>query len=166
RFPQIVAHRLRIAADRIRVRFGEKVRRHLVAHAFENLQFLARGHAGCGKLRTFEIAPNTLVLIGKELAVHLLEIEYEVEGAANAWILELVATNIEGESLHDADVADGEFLADDALFPHGRKIIRSRPVLGAVLDAPVDLVALECLECDGRVAKVLVAQGLEVARAD
>ena len=41
-----------------------------------------------------------------------------------------------------------------------------RPVLGAVFDAPVELIALEGLERDGGVAEIFVAEGLEIACAD
>ena len=50
----------------------------------------------------------------------------------------------------------------DALVLDGREIVGGRPVLGAVLGAPVDLVGLEGLERDGRVAEIFVAQLVEI----
>ena len=58
---------------------------------FEDLQLLALRQARRGKLGALEIAVDALVLAEEELLVHLLEIEGEVEGAAHARVLELVA---------------------------------------------------------------------------
>ena len=102
RLAQIGAHRLRAAADRIGVGGGEHLGRHLVAHGLEDFELLALRQAGGGELGALEIAGDALVLAEEELLVHLLEIEGEVERAAHARVLELVAPGVEGEGLHDA----------------------------------------------------------------
>ena len=153
RFAQIVAHRLRIAADRIGVGRGEQLRRHLVRTVSRISSSLPSRQAGRGELGALEIAGDALVLAEEDLLVHLLEIEREVEGAAHARVLELVAADVEGESLHDAEIADREFFHHHALVAHGREIVGGRPVLGAVLGAPVDLIALEGLERDSESRK-------------
>src|SRR5438067_284500 len=106
-----------------------------------------------GELGAFEITGDPLVLAKEDLLVHLLEIEGEVECTPHARILELVATAIEDEGLHHAGAEDVEFLEQDALFIARRKIIASRPVQRAVLNAPIDLIALEGFECDRRIAE-------------
>ena len=72
--------------------------------------------AGRRQLRALEIAVDALVLAEEDLLVHLLEIEREVEGAAHARILELVApADVERERLHAAGGVDREFLQHHAL---------------------------------------------------
>ena len=87
RFAQIGAHRFRIAADRIAVRRGEHLGRHLVAHGLEDLELPALGQAARGELGALEIAGDALVLAEEHLLVHLLEIEREVERAAHPRVL-------------------------------------------------------------------------------
>ena len=113
-----------------------------------------------------EIARNASVLAEKDLLVHLFEIEREVEGAAHARVLEFVAPDIEGEGLHRPEIADRKFLQHDFLVLHGGEIVGGRPVLGAVLGAPIDLVALESFQRDGGIAEIFEADLLEVAGAD
>src|ERR1022692_945127 len=72
--PQVGAHSFGIAADRIDVRRGENVGRHLIADRLENFQLQPLGQAGCGKLGSLEIAVDALVLPIEQLLVHLLEI--------------------------------------------------------------------------------------------
>ncbi len=79
---------------------------------------------------------------------------------------ELLAPRVEDEGLHHALAADREFLQQHALLGHGREIVARSPSLGAVLGAPVDIVALERLERDGGVAEILEAHLVEVVAAD
>src|SRR6266436_3684594 len=94
--------------------------------------------------------------------VPLLEIERKIQRAAYPRISELVAAGVQGERLHDAGAAIGKFLQQHALFGDGWKIVGRGPVFRAVLGAPIHLVALESLERHGRIAKVLIAQFVEV----
>src|SRR5262249_40948713 len=112
-----------------------------------------------------EVAADALVLAVEDLLVELLEIEREVERPADPRVLELVAPRVQHEALHDAAVADREFLLDHALGFGRREIVADRPVLRAVLRAPVDLVGLERLEGDGGVAEIDVADLVEIAGA-
>src|SRR5262249_6084550 len=106
------------------------------------------------------------VLTEKELAIHLLEIERVVESTAHAWILEFVAARIEGERLHDADAARWKLFPHHPSLPYCGEVVGVRPFLSAVFDAPINLVTLEGLECDGGITKELVADDLEIARPD
>ena len=83
RLAQIVAHRFRVAADRIGVGRGEYLRRHLVAHGLEDLQFLALRQAARREFGAVEIAADALVLAEEDLLVHFLEIEREIQRAAH-----------------------------------------------------------------------------------
>ena len=65
-----------------------------------------------------------------------------------------------------AEIADREFFQHHALVAHGREIVGRRPVLGAVLGAPIDLIALECLQRHRGIAEIFVADCLEISRAD
>src|SRR5262245_64536103 len=119
-----------------------------------------------GKLSAVEIAVDARVLTEEDLLVHLLEVEREVERPAHARVLELLAAGIEGERLHDPAVALGEFLEEDALVLDGGEVVSGRPVLGAVLRPPVDMIGLEGLDGDRGVAEILVAQLVEVIAPD
>ena len=140
--------------------------RHLVLHGLQDFQLLALRNAGRRQFGALEIAGDALVLAEENLLVHLLEVEGEVEGAAHARVLELVAPDVEGEGLHHADIADREFFQHHLLVAHGREIVGGRPVLGAVLGAPIDLVALERFQRDGGIAEIFVADCLEIIGAD
>ena len=166
RLAQIVAVGLLTAADRIGVGLAEEVRRHLVLHALQDFEFLALRNSGRRQFGAFEITGDTFVLAEENRAVHLLEVEGEVEGAAYARVLELVAPDVEGEGLHHAEIADREFLQHHLLVAHGRKIVGGRPILGAVLGAPIDLIALEGLQRDGGIAEIFEADLLEIIAAD
>src|SRR5262245_54566008 len=119
-----------------------------------------------GKLSAVEIAVDARVLTEEDLLVHLFEVEREVERPAYARVLELLAAGIEGERLHDPAVALEKFLEDDALVLDGGELVGGRPVLGAVLRAPVDVIGLEGLDGDRGVAEILVAQFVEVVAPD
>ena len=166
RLAKIVAHRLRIAAGRIAVGLAEKVRRHLVAHGFENLQLLAFRQPGRRQFGALEITGYAFVLAEENRPVHFLEVESEVEGAAHARVLELVAPDVERERLHDAEISDRKFLQHHALVAHGGEIVGRRPVLGAVLGAPIHLVALEGFQGHRGIAEIFEAELLEIPGAD
>ncbi len=171
RLAQVLTQFLRVAPDRIGVGLrkhfrGHEAGGHLFLDRLEDVELLALGRAGRGKLGTVEIAVDALVLAVEKLPVHFLEIEGEIESAAQVRALELVAPDVEGEGLHDADVADGELVEHHLLLARRREIVGRGPVLGAVLAPPVDLVALERLQRDGGIAVVLVADGLEIVGAD
>ncbi len=102
RFAQIFAHRFRIAANRIGIGGRENFRRHLGAHGFEDFQFPALRQAARGQLGAVEIAADAVILIEENLLVHLLEIECEIQRAADPRIPEFVAADVQGERLHDA----------------------------------------------------------------
>src|SRR5262249_39111755 len=105
RLAQVIANGIGTAPDRIGVGLGKQIIRHFASDGLKYLQFLSGWHAGGGELGALEVAGDPFILAEKKLAVHFLEIEGEVEGPAHTRILELVATDIEGERLHDADVA-------------------------------------------------------------
>ena len=164
---QIGAHRFRIAADRIDVRRCENFGRHLVAHRFEDFQFLPFRQARRCKLGALEVAVDALVLAIEQLLVHLLEIERVVECPAQPRILELIAAQIEHEALHPAGIVDREFLLD-------RRAFRSRPenhtgvahCLAEFSRDPVGLVGLEGFQRHQVVAEILEAHFVEIVLAD
>ena len=163
---QIGAHVLGCAGDRIGIRGGEDLGRHLVAQRFQDLELLPLRQPGTGQLGALEVAVDPPVLTEEELLVHLLEIEGEIERASHPRILELVAPRVEGEGPHDPPVALGEFLEDDPLLLDRGKIVSRGPVLGTVLGAPVRMVGLEGFQCDRWVTKILVANFVEVVAPD
>ena len=118
------------------------------------------------RFRAFEIAGDAFVLAEEDLLVHLLEIERVIEGKPHARIMEFLAPDIEGEGLHHADVFDGKFLKEDEPVGDRREVVGGGPVLGAVLDAPVDRVGLERLQRHGAVAEIFEPQLVEIIAAD
>ncbi len=102
----------------------------------------------------------------ENLLVHFLEIERIVEGEPYPRILEFRAANVEGESLHHAEIADGKFLEQDAFIGDRREVVGGGPVLGEVLDPPVDRIGLEGFERDGGVAEIFEVQFVEIVAAD
>src|SRR5262249_26992926 len=126
---------------------------------------LARQARG-GELGAFEIAVDALIEAEHDGAVQALEIEGVVEGAPHARILEFLQARVEGEGLHDAAALIGPLLADDPPFADRREVIASGPVLGAVLVAEIDLVALEGLEQDLRVLEIFVTDLVEIIHAE
>ena len=166
RLAQIGAHRGGIAADRIGIRFLEHLGGNLVAHRLQEFELAAGRQAGGREVRAFEIAGDAFVLAEEDLLVHLLEIERVIEGKPHARIMEFLAPDIEGEGLHHADVFDGKFLEDDEPVGDRREVVGGGPVLGAVLDAPVDRVGLERLQRDGAVAEIFEPQLVEIVAAD
>ena len=139
---------------------------NLVAHRVQQFELPAGRQAGGREVRAFEIAGDALVLSEENLLVHLLEIERVIEGEPDARILELVAADVEGEGLHDADIVDRKFLEDDALFVDRREIVGGGPVLGAVLGPPVDGARLERLDGDRGIAEIIEPQLVEIVLAD
>src|SRR5450759_268206 len=164
--PQVGAHSFGIAADRIDVRRGENVGRHLIADRLENFQLQPLGQAGCGKLGSLEIAVDALVLPIEQLLVHLLEIVGVVERPAQPRVLELVAAQIENEALHPAGIVDREFFPDHALFRNRRKIIGRRPLLRRILGDPVGLIGLERFQRDQIVPEEFEAHFVKIVLDD
>src|SRR5262249_19309047 len=124
------------------------------------------GNSRRGELGAVEIARDAAILAVEDLLVHLLEIEREVERAAQARVLELVAPDVEGERLHHPAAAHRKFLDDDAFVARRGKIVGGRPVLGTVLGPPVDLIALERLERDSGIPEILKANFVEIVLPD
>src|SRR6266852_2805425 len=84
-FAQIVASRVRIAADWIFVRRCEDLGRHLVAYRFEDLQFLTLGKSRRGEFGdAVKIAAVAMVPSVRELPVRLLPIIGIIECAADS----------------------------------------------------------------------------------
>ena len=167
RFAQIVAHIFGTAADRILVRRGENLRRHLVAQRLQHFQFEAFGKSGGHEVGdAVEIAAVAMVLAGRQRPVHLLEIEGEVEGAAQPDILEQRTAEVEGPTLHASRTADRKQLLDHPLVVHRREVVGHRPFLGAALGVPVELVGPEGLAADDVVAEEFIAQFVEIVLAD
>ena len=138
----------------------------MIAHGFEQFELAAGRHAGGGKVGAVEIAVDALILPEENLLVHFLEIERVIEGKPHPRVLEFRAPNIEGESLHQAEISDGKFLEQDALVGDRREVVGGGPVLGEVLDAPVDRIRLEGFERDGGVAEIFEVQLVEIVAAD
>ena len=76
------------------------------------------------------------------------------------------AADVEGERLHQAEIFDRKFFEQDALVGDRGEVIGGGPVLGDVLDAPVDRVRLERFERDGGVAEIFEVQLVEIVAAD
>ena len=90
------------------------------------------------QIRILEEAADALIEIEEQLLVGFLEIEEEVEGVADAHVLELLAPQIENESLHRRDALYGDRLfLHEALFQRVEIVLR-RPGGGPVLDPEVD----------------------------
>src|SRR3978361_1036672 len=102
-------------------------------------------------------------MIKEDLLVHLLEVESEIQCAADAGILEFFTPDVERECLHNSGAAIWKFLQQHAFFADGWKIIGGGPVLGAVFRAPIDLVAFEGLESNQRVSKIFITQLIKIA---
>ena len=73
---------------------------------------------------------------------------------------------LKAKRLHDPPTALRKLLEHHALFLDRREIVGRRPVLGAVLGAPVDMVGLERFDRDRRVAEIFEAQLVEIVAAD
>src|SRR5262249_6408112 len=94
------------------------------------------------------------------------KIESKIECAPHARIFKFIAPGIEHESLHHAAVTNRKLLAHDALFADSREIVRRGPIFRAVLESPVQLVALEAFERHSQIAKIFVADLLEISCTD
>ena len=68
--------------------------------------------------------------------------------------------------MHDAAVALRKFLQQDPLFVDRRKVVGSRPVLGDVLGAPIEMVGFERLEPHRRVAEIFEPHLVEIVASD
>src|SRR5262249_30550166 len=130
---QIGAHVLGRAGNWIGIWRGKDLGRHLVAQRFQDVEFLPLRQPGTGQFGALDVAVDPPILTEKELPVHLLEIEGEIERASNPYILKLVASRVEGEGPHEPPIALGEFPEDDPLLLDRRNIVRHGPVLGTVL---------------------------------
>src|SRR5208282_3941664 len=95
-----------------------------------------------------KIAGDAPILAEENLLVHLLEIECVIESEPCPRVLEFATADVEGESLHQAEIVDRKFLKDHAFLVDRWEVVSRGPVLGAVLVAPIDGVALERLERD------------------
>ena len=99
------------------------------------------------------------------MSVHFLKVKRIVEGQAHEGILEFFAPDIEGEGLHDADIANGKLFEQDPFVADRWEIVGGGPILGAILSTPIDDVRLERFECERRIAKIFVVQLVEVIKA-
>ena len=136
--------------------------RNLVAHRLQNFQLAAGRQTARRQFGALKIAGDALILAEEDLLVHLLEIERVIEGEPHPRILEFAAADVEGESLHHAEIVDRKFLEDHAFLIDRGEVVSRGPVLGAVLVAPIDGVALERLERDRAVAKIFEPQLVEI----
>src|SRR6516225_2642184 len=112
-----------IPTDRIPIGRGEHFRRKLPPHRFEDFEFAVSWHSGGGKFGSFKIAGNTLVLTVEDLLVDAFKIEGEIERATKLRLLEFAPAEVECEGLHNPDIADREFLKNNALLLNRGKII-------------------------------------------
>ena len=92
----------------------------------------------------------------KNLFVHFLEVKHIVESQPDKGILKFFAPDIEGEGLHHADIANGKLFEHDPFVADRREIVGGGPVLGAILNSPINDVRLEGLKCGGRIAEKFV----------
>src|ERR1700722_12576827 len=113
-----------------------------------------------------EIAADARVLPKEQLLVHLLEVEREIECAAQARIPKLLTAQVENESLHPTGIVDRELFLDRPFFGHRRKIVGRRPLLSRVLRDPIDLIGLEGFERNDVVPEELVTQLVEIILAN
>src|SRR6516165_12110997 len=102
----------------------------------------------------------------KNLFVHFLEVKHIVESQPDKGILKFFAPDIEGEGLHDADIANDKLFEQNPFVADCRKIVAGGPILGAVLGAPINDVCLERFKCGGGIAEIFVVQFIEVIKAD
>ena len=89
--------------------------------------------------RCIEIAVDPRVL-AEDLLVRLSsKSKAKLNTQTHPRILEPVAPGIERKRLHDPPVAVSGILEQDTLVLDGGEIVGGRPVLGAILGAPVDV---------------------------
>jgi hypothetical protein len=69
---------------------------------------------------------------------------------------EFFASDIEGEGLHHADIANRKLFEHDPSVADRREIVGGGPILGAILNAPINDVRLERFKCGGRIAELFV----------
>ena len=138
----------------------------MIAHRFQQLELAAGRQAGGGEIGAVEIAVDALILPEENLLVHFLEIERVIERKPHPRILEFRAADIEGESLHQAEIFDRKFLQQDAFIGDRREVVGGGPVLGEILDAPVDRIGLEGFQRHGGVAEIFEVQLVEIVAAD
>jgi len=80
--------------------------------------------------------------------------------------LEFFAPDVEGEGLHDADIANGKLFEQDSSVADRREIVGGGPILGTILGAPINGVRSERFECDGRIPVIFVPQLVKIIEAD
>ena len=101
----------------------------------------------------------------EELLVGFLEVEKQVEGVADARVLEFGPPQIEDESLHRRDALDGDRLfLHEALFQRVEIVLR-RPGAGLVLEPDVDAAGLEVFERGRAIAIVGEFEVVEILLA-
>ena len=105
-------------------------------------------------------------MVEENLFVHFLEVKHIVESQPDKGILEFFTPDIEGEGLHDAYIANGKLFEQNPFAADCRKIVGGGPVLGAILDTPINDVCLERFKCGGRIAEIFVVQFVKIIDAD
>ncbi len=148
--------------DRVLPFLGEDLGRHLALDLVQDLELAALGQRRRLQLRVVEVAAEPRVLVVEQVLVRPLEVVGEIEGQANARILELRAPDIEGERLHARDAAHGQRILLDVALADRIEVIARGPELGARLAPEIEMADLECLEGGHPVAIVGVADLVEV----
>ena len=89
-----------------------------------------------------------------------------IEGQPHERILKFLAPGIEGEGLHHPDIANGKLFEHDPSVADRREIVGGGPILGAILNAPINDVRPERFKCGGRIAEIFVVQLVKIIEAD
>src|SRR5262249_26204905 len=108
--------------------------------------------------------PN--VLAKEDSPVQLLEIEGEIEGEPHACILELLAAGIESKRLHDPAAALGELFQNHAPVLDPGETLGRHPILDVQLIVPIEVIGLECFECDCSITKIFETYLVEIVASD
>src|SRR5262249_42222503 len=119
-------------------------------------ELTTRREAGGRELGARKIAVDTFVMVEENLSVHFLEVKRIIEGQLHEGMLKFFASDIEGEGLHDGDIANGKLLEQNPFVADCREIVGSGPVLGTILNSPIDDVRLERFKCGSRIAEIFV----------
>ncbi len=143
----------------------EYLGRKLVAIGLEQGQLLGRRRPRRLHVGILEEACRALVETEEQVAVAPLEIEGEIEGAAHADILELLAAHVDEEALGARRALVGNREAEDAAILDGRLLVARRPILGGELLAKVEVTGEQVLELEAAITVIVVANLVEVIEA-
>jgi hypothetical protein len=145
---------------------AEHLRRKVPAHRVEEREFFRGGPAGGLEVRVLEVGGRAYIGAVHQVGVRPVEVEAQADGLADAGIAKRLPTGVQPPALRARGAGiRHHFLADPAFLGSG-KVVARRPDPRRKLLAEGEGAALEGLERHLPVAKVLVADGVEIVLAD